>query len=262
MSETCPHIHVTAAVLAGGLARRLNGADKSALIFDGQRTIDRQLTVLRAITDSIVIVGGDAARYESTGVRVVPDLVSGAGALGGIYSALAHSNNPQTLVVACDLPFLNVAVLERLVRPRLPHVDIVIPRTRDGLQPLCAVYATRLAGVIRQRIDRGLLKIVDLAEVVQIEEVGPEELATYDPGRLMFMNVNTPHDYERAKGLVDLFRRGPDWSRRRPDLSRRSPEGAKAEGAEAEGAKAEGDSITNVQQERGSRGTTPTSHTT
>jgi molybdopterin-guanine dinucleotide biosynthesis protein A len=243
VTERSSHTNVTAAILAGGRARRLDGADKSALVFDGERTIDRQVAALRTITDSIIVVGGDDTRFESTGVRVVPDLVSGAGALGGIYSALAHSKDPRTLIVACDMPFLNVTVLERLVRPAAPDVDVVMPRTHDGLQPLCAVYANRLVDVIRQRIDRGLLKIVDLAEVVRIEEIGPEELATYDPGRLMFVNVNTPHDYERAKGLLDL-------SRRSPDLSRRSSKGAKAEGA-----KAEGDRITNVR-------TTSTSHIT
>lgn len=205
---------VTAAILAGGLARRLHGADKSALVFDGTRTIDRQLTALRAITHSIIIVGGDAARFELTGVRVVSDLVSGAGALGGIYSALAHSSDPRTLIVACDMPFLSVPLLERLVRPVLPEIDIVMPRTHDGLQPLAAVYSARVADLVRQRIDRGLLKIADLAENARIEEIGPEELARYDPDGLMFVNVNTPHDYEHAKGLLE---------------SRRSSEGAKAD---------------------------------
>ena len=38
---------------------------------------------------------------------------------------------------------------------------------------------------------------------MKVEEVGPEELATYDPDGLMFVNVNTPHDYERANDLID-----------------------------------------------------------
>ena len=227
MTQSRSDNFVTAAILAGGLARRLHGADKSALIFGDARTIDRQLAALRAVTDSIVIVGRDDLRCESADVRSVPDLVSGAGALGGIYSALAQSGFPRTLIVACDMPFLNVAVLERLVRPAPPDVDVVMPRTHDGLQPLCAVYATRLADTVRQRIDRGLLKVADLAEDVQVEEIGPEELARYDPDGLMFVNVNTPHDYERAKGLLDL----------------------------------EGDRITSVQQ-RPSQRTTSTSHTT
>ena len=238
MTGTCSYPDVTAAVLAGGLSRRLHGADKSALLFDGQRTIDRQVAALRSITDSIIIVGGDPTRFELPGIEVVPDLVTGAGALGGVYSALAQSRRSRTLIVACDMPFLNSGVLERLVRPVSPEIDVVMPRTPDGLQPLCAVYASRLADVVRQRIERGALKIVDLSEVVRLVEIGPEELAAYDPEGLMFVNVNTPHDYERAKGLLDL--------------SRRSQEGARADG----------DPITNAPRQPRPRGATTTSPTT
>ena len=38
---------------------------------------------------------------------------------------------------------------------------------------------------------------------MRVEEIGPEELAMYDPDGLMFVNVNTPHDYERAKNVID-----------------------------------------------------------
>jgi molybdopterin-guanine dinucleotide biosynthesis protein A len=191
---------VAGAILAGGLARRMGGLDKSSLSFDGQRIIERQIAVLRDITRSIVIVGGDPGRFADLGVPVVPDAVAGAGALGGIYTALLASEQPRTLVVACDMPFLSAALLSRLVQPST--ADVVMPRTQDGLQPLCAVYAARCAAAVRQRIERGLLKAASLAEAVRVEEIGPGELATYDPDGLMFVNVNTPHDYERAKDLM------------------------------------------------------------
>jgi GTP:adenosylcobinamide-phosphate guanylyltransferase len=38
---------------------------------------------------------------------------------------------------------------------------------------------------------------------VRVAEVGPEALTAYDPDGLLFVNVNTPHDYERAKALLD-----------------------------------------------------------
>jgi hypothetical protein len=56
---------------------------------------------------------------------------------------------------------------------------------------------------VRRRIERGLLKAASLAEEVRVEVIGPEELATYDPDGLMFVNVNTPHDYERAKNVIN-----------------------------------------------------------
>jgi molybdopterin-guanine dinucleotide biosynthesis protein A len=194
---------VTAAILAGGLARRMGGADKALLDVGGSRIVERQVAALRQVAGDIVIVGGDASRFAKLDVRTAADVIPGCGALGGIYSALAASTHPRTLVVACDLPFLSVPLLRRLVQPfRSADVDVVMPRTSDGLQPLCAVYAAACAGAVRRRIDRGALKAAGLVEDVRVEEIGPGELAMYDPDGLMFVNVNTPHDYERAKDLV------------------------------------------------------------
>jgi molybdopterin-guanine dinucleotide biosynthesis protein A len=194
---------VDAAILAGGRATRMDGIDKSALHIGGLRIIERQLRALREITDSIVVVGGDPARFAELGVRAVPDVLPGCGALGGIYSALLASDRERTLVVACDMPFLSPALLRRLARPCSSEIDAVMPRSHEGLQPLCAVYAARSAATLRRRIERGMLKAASVGEDVRVEEIGPEELASYDADGLMFMNVNTPHDYERAKSLWD-----------------------------------------------------------
>lgn len=196
------HDSVGAAILAGGLARRMDGIDKWSLQIGGRRIIDRQMSALREVADPIIVVGGDPARFADLGVRVVPDLMPGCGALGGIYSAIVASGRPRTLVVACDLPFLSVPLLRRLMQSSSSPADVVMPRTHEGLQPLCAVYAARCADVVRRRLERGALKAASLGEEVRVEEVDPVEVATYDPHGLMFVNVNTPHDYERAKGLM------------------------------------------------------------
>ena len=194
---------MTIAILAGGAATRMGGADKASLPLNGRRIIDRQVETLRHVSDSIIVVGGQPDRFRDLGVRAVPDVYANCGALGGIYSALLASDRPWTLVLACDMPFLSLPLLQRLTRVPAPGVDMVMPRTHEGPQPLCAVYAARCADAVRRRIERGLLKAASLAEDVRVEEIGPEELATYDPDGLMFVNVNTPHDYERAKNVID-----------------------------------------------------------
>jgi molybdenum cofactor guanylyltransferase len=208
------HVGVTAAILAGGLARRMDGKDKARLAFAGRPLIEHQVSALRQITESIIVVGGDPARFTELGIHPVPDAFDQCGALGGIYSAIIASDHPRTLVVACDMPFLSVPVLRRLVRPSGPEVDVVMPRSLEGPEPLCAVYAARCAEPIRRRIERGLLKAADVSADVRVEEVDAGELATYDPDGLMFVNVNSPHDYERAKMLMG---RGPESRAMRAD---------------------------------------------
>jgi molybdopterin-guanine dinucleotide biosynthesis protein A len=200
---------VSAAILAGGLARRLGGADKAALVLGRARIIDRQLAALSAVADDIRIVANDPARYAGLPIRVITDAIAGAGALGGIYSALLDAVYDRVLILACDLPFVTPALLQRLVaESRGPQeieeeTDAVVPRSARGLEPLCALYFKRAARAARARIERGELKVVGLLADLRVRELGPEALAPYDEGSL-FENVNTPHDYARARGWVEL----------------------------------------------------------
>ena len=198
---------VAAAILAGGRARRFGGTVKSTLIVDGARIIDRQIAALAAVSDPIFIVADDPAPFASLGLDVVPDIGPGCGALGGIYTAIVRSPRPRTLVVAGDLPFLSPALLARLVQET--DADLVVPRGAQGNEPLCAVYSSACAGPIRQRLESGALRAAIPPEGVRVEEIGPEMLAAYDPDGLLFVNVNTPHDYERARDLIESMPQRP-----------------------------------------------------
>jgi molybdenum cofactor guanylyltransferase len=197
-----PERPIAAAILAGGLARRLGGVNKADLQVGGRRIIDRQLEVLRQVADPVFLVAGPHREFHESGLDVVPDLVPGAGAIGGIYTALASSPRDRTIIVACDMPYITVPVLQLLARPS--DADVVMPRSERGWQPLCATWSARSIDSIRRRIHDNMLKIVNVLEELRVEEIGPEVLASCDPHGLLFVNVNTPHDYERAQGLSRL----------------------------------------------------------
>lgn len=187
----------TAAILAGGRARRLGGRDKSRLAVGSLRIIDRQIAVLREVADHVLIVTGERDRYAPLGLPVVDDLVPGAGALGGIYTALVAAPTDQTLVVACDMPFLTAPFLHHLAHAGR-DVDVALPRTAEGYHPLCASYARGCAPHLRRQIDAGALKIQDALATLRIREIGPDQIAPYDPDGTLLFNVNTPDDYARA----------------------------------------------------------------
>ncbi len=199
---------MSAAILAGGRARRYDGAHKALLVVDeatGARVIDRQLDALEGVADDIRIVSDDPAPYAALAVPVVPDAIPGAGPLGGIYSALLAAAHARVIVLACDLPFVTRPLLERLVAEAADDVDAVVPRSRGGLEPLCALYAARVASVLRRRIDAGALQVVAaLAGDLRVRELGPEALAAYDRDGRLFVNVNTPHEHARARALIEL----------------------------------------------------------
>ena len=196
----------TAAILAGGQARRLGGRDKSALRVGAGSILDRQLGVLRTLTPHILIVGGHGPDPPPPGVRrasagvdvqVVQDRMTGAGALGGLYTALMDAPTEQVLVIACDMPFVSAPFLAALAALGA-DVDAAVPRDARGRHPLCASYQRRIAARLKTRIDAGALRIGDALGDLHVRDIGPDELAPFDPDGRLLLNVNTPDDYERA----------------------------------------------------------------
>ena len=186
-----------AAILTGGRAVRMGGARKAWLTVGGVRIIDRQVAVLRQVADPVFLVSSETAPADAE-LTMVRDRYPGCGALGGIYTAIVDSPRERTFVIACDMPFLSAPLLEHM---QSIDADLVIPRTARGYEPLYALYTRTCAEPIRVRLERGDLVASVLPEGVRVAEIGPEALAVYDPDGLLCVNVNTPHDYQRAREL-------------------------------------------------------------
>jgi molybdopterin-guanine dinucleotide biosynthesis protein A len=190
----------TAAILAGGRARRLGGIDKSALPIGSASILERQLALVRSLTPHVLVVAGTRSPLGAHGERVVPDRIS-AGALGGIYTALVEAPTEQVLVIACDMPFLTAPFLARLAEAGRTS-EVAVPRDNRGRHPLCASYHRRIAEHLKSRIDRGELRVGDALDDLTVREIGPDELSAFDADGRLLLNVNTPADYEQARTLT------------------------------------------------------------
>jgi len=179
----------SAAILAGGRARRFDGRDKSALVVEGQTILERQLAVLSAVAGDVRII------------RREDDLVPGCGPLGGLHAALAAAASDEVLVVACDMPYVTSPFAAHLLSLAGPTADIVVPRTERGYHPLCAVYTRACLAVVATRIAERRLKMVELLGEMRTREVTVEELERFgNPDRLL-ANVNTPAEYAGLEAL-------------------------------------------------------------
>src|ERR687898_1866444 len=118
---------LSAAALAGGQSRRM-GTDKALLplVAGGHPMLGLVLERLRSVADDVLVVANEHERYASFDARVVPDLHPQIGALGGIQAAITWSAHEHCLVVACDMPFLSLHLLRRMVsEPR--NYDVLVP---------------------------------------------------------------------------------------------------------------------------------------
>jgi len=189
---------VTAAILAGGQARRFGGRDKSRLVVDGRSIIVRQIEVLQRITPDVFIVATETARFADLALPVHPDALPGAGAIGGLYTALEAASADRVIVVACDLPFLDEGMLGRLVELAAAG-DGAWVRTPGGVEPLLACYRREARTTVRAEILAGRLKLQDLAVHLHMAELDAKELARFGPAARLLANINTPDDYARIQ---------------------------------------------------------------
>jgi molybdopterin-guanine dinucleotide biosynthesis protein A len=189
----------TAAILAGGESRRLGTRHKARLRLGGASVLDRQLALLGKVVGRTIIIADDQEVYGGYGVPVVADLAPHRGALGGLYTAVQAAGTDRTLVIACDMPFLTEPLVAYLVEAGRA-VDIAIPRTSRGYEPLCATYSRRTAAELLRLIEEKQFKLSEVALIpgLIVREIGPEELAPFGPADVLFFNINTPDDYARA----------------------------------------------------------------
>jgi molybdopterin-guanine dinucleotide biosynthesis protein A len=195
----------SAAILAGGLATRFGGRDKSALVVDGRSILDRQLDVLTAVADDVLIVAGPqnaatVAAARRARVRVITDAVPGCGPLGGIHAALTEAAGDPVFVLACDMPFVNARFVAHLFA-LAADADIVVPETDRGYHPLCAVYSRRCLESIAAHLATGRLAVRELIGAVPTRVVAAEEIARFDAPPRLLANVNTPAELQGLEAL-------------------------------------------------------------
>jgi molybdopterin-guanine dinucleotide biosynthesis protein A len=190
------HKDVTGVILAGGASRRM-GQNKGLLELNGTPLLAIIADRLRAVADEIIIVAGDAERYAGFADRCIGDVFPNVGTLGGIHAGLNAAGHELAAIVACDMPFLDPAVLLWFI-DAAQDVDMVVLRHSKGFEPLHAVYHRRCLPAIESTIRRGERCAYAFYEQIRVRYVAPAEIAALDPTLRSFRNVNTPVQWAAA----------------------------------------------------------------
>ncbi|HCW50637.1 MAG TPA: hypothetical protein DGR79_00990 [Clostridiales bacterium] len=196
-----------AAVLVGGRGRRLGGTDKWSLCVGGVPQSRRVLDVLEPQFDRILLVG----RTDADGAPAVPipDELPGAGPLGGVFSALRAAAGCSVFVFAGDMPFLSGAFIRHMLFEAERHAgkfDLLLPRWNGYVEPLHAVYGpgclSRLQALLAREGSLAGLRVVEGVKGARVLHVPEDDIKLFgDPG-VLFLNLNTPADLERAETLA------------------------------------------------------------
>lgn len=183
--------------VAGGRSQRM-GEDKALLPWGETDLLGHTLLRLEKAVGDARILPGAVSRYEDRGSRVVLDGHVDQGPLAGLLAALDSAPGCGVLLLGVDLPLIPVELLRHLAQ-RLHGCDVVAPVSPRGPEPLCGAYGTGCLEPVRRRVAEGDLKMTAFWPDVRVEDVPPEDLAAFGDPADLFLNVNSPMDYDRAR---------------------------------------------------------------
>ena len=199
-------------ILAGGLARRMGGGDKSLLSLGASsRVLDQVIARLGAQVDQMVLnANGDLARFDEFGLPVVADSLDGflgplAGVLAGLDYAAEHGFD-HIVSVAADTPFFPTNLVSAL-ETASKHMDVPIALAATKIEggetvrhPTFGLWPVALRDDLRSALQDGLRKVV-----LWTDQHGAEthvfESGEIDP----FFNINTPEDLELANKMMETL---------------------------------------------------------
>ncbi|OGW35129.1 MAG: hypothetical protein A2010_04645 [Nitrospirae bacterium GWD2_57_9] len=188
---------MTGIVLAGGESRRM-GRDKAFLTINGRPMIECVISVLREVTEHIIVVTNTPEAYAGHDVEITTDAFGQRGSIVGVYSGLLRSRDEYNIVVACDMPFLNSGLIRYMSGLATAEYDVVLPKIGEFVEPLHAVYGRGLLPVFEERIRNGHKRIMSAFTGRRVRYVTEKEVDRFDPGRRSFVNLNTVKEYEEV----------------------------------------------------------------
>ncbi len=192
---------VTGVILAGGTNSRFNGQNKAFININGKSIIDNAYELFKSLFKQIIIVTDNPIEYAAFDADIVSDIFSVKSSLTGIHAGLFYAKHPFIFVTGCDMPFLKKELIEALINQMEPHLDIIIPKTSKGFEPLCALYSKKILPSIEGRIKAEKFYIKGMLNKVKTKQVSEIFLRTYDSNLISFFNINSPAELEKAKSF-------------------------------------------------------------
>lgn len=185
---------ISAAILAGGESSRMNKINKDSIRIGNRTILERQLKVISTFFDDYFSV---SKKKLTSDLPFVSDSYIQIGPLAGIHAALKHAKSDFVFVFSCDMPFINREIIGMMLDEiDFYPTDVIIPRHKDGIEPLHAIYNKSIIPIIENQIDEKNFKIRLLFNKLTVTYVDLDN--TVNP-EWSFFNVNYPEDIIKAE---------------------------------------------------------------
>jgi molybdopterin-guanine dinucleotide biosynthesis protein A len=169
------------------------GRDKGLVSVNEEPMIAHVLRELKLLKISTKIIANNAA-YKKFKLPVYSDVIPEKGPMGGLLTAMENTGAEMILLIACDMPFITVNAIERLLKDA-DKEHIIASMSNRKINPLFSVYPVILKEEIRKRITEGDLKMTDFILKNQHVLLPFEN----EKSSKMFENINTEEERKEAE---------------------------------------------------------------
>jgi molybdopterin-guanine dinucleotide biosynthesis protein A len=188
---------VVGVILAGGASRRF-GSDKALARVGGTTMVGRIRTTLSAVcSDVVVSVDARKPYLNALQVEQIVDDATGLGPMGALATMLRRLRS-ALLITPCDMPLLEPAVLEHLVKSR-GSADAVALLEHGRAQPFPGVYMPSCLAHVEECIAMHDLAMASLLRRVTLRLIDEREWRALDPEGRTLVNVNYASQLAKAE---------------------------------------------------------------
>jgi len=191
MSSKTPVHDITAVILAGGKARRMDGEDKGLISLQGKPMVDYIIAALESQAGNIIInANRNQEQYGVYGLPVIADMLDDfLGPLVGMATAMQNSDTSYIVTAPCDSPFIPDTLVETLYHALdVSHADISVAHDGARMQPVFALLRCDLLPSLLAYLDQGGRKIDTWYSQHRLA------IADFSHSPDTFLNMNTPED--------------------------------------------------------------------
>ena len=182
---------ITAVILAGGQASRMDGEDKGLIVFRELPLIAHVVNVVESKVSQILISANrNFEEYANFGKVISDDLEGYQGPLAGISKALKVCSTPYLLVLPCDSPLIDEALIDSLIeKMEISKADICVAHDGSIMHATFALMQTKLEKSLEGFLEEGGRKMALWYRQHSLERIDVSSHLE------VFTNINRPEDF-------------------------------------------------------------------
>lgn len=198
---------ITGIILCGGKSSRMQ-TNKALLKLGDKTIIEIILGEMKKVFDEVIISTNNCDDFSFLKTPLVKDLHVYRGPLAGIYSSLQSSFTNKNFITTCDLPFIKSEMIEYLIKTD-SEKDIIIPVVNSKPERLFGVYKKSVLVIIdeiftaSEKNESIKRSVYELHRKAEVESVEVSNLSFFNES--LFLNMNTPEDYENIKSIYRVL---------------------------------------------------------